>query len=154
MANDDKLVNLADLKEAFDTLKVDASQSASGLMSATDKTKLDGIAAGAQVNSITGVKGNAELTYRTGNVNLTLANIGIRSGTLVKDFSNGNNHTLFSEFALTGRPTTIILTPANRNVTMRYDWDNSSTYIDLYAHEVVDGSGVTGAVRFSYIIIP
>ena len=53
-----------------------ASQSADGLMSSTDKTKLDGIASGAQVNSITGVKGDAEADYRTGNVNLTAANIG------------------------------------------------------------------------------
>ena len=45
-------------------------------MSAADKTKLDGIAEGAQVNSITGVKGNAENSYRTGNVNLTPGNIG------------------------------------------------------------------------------
>ena len=50
-----------------------ASQSAAGLMSAADKTKLDGIAAGA---AVTGVKGNAESSYRTGNVNLTPANIG------------------------------------------------------------------------------
>lgn len=41
-----------------------------------EQTKLSGIAAGAQVNSITGVKGNSETTYRTGNVNLTAANIG------------------------------------------------------------------------------
>ena len=53
-----------------------ATQSADGVMSSTDKAKLDGIAAGAQVNSITGVKGNAESSYRTGNVNLTPANIG------------------------------------------------------------------------------
>jgi len=53
-----------------------ATQSADGLMSSTDKAKLDGIASGAQVNSITGVKGNAESSYRTGNVNLTPANIG------------------------------------------------------------------------------
>ena len=53
-----------------------ASQSAAGLMSAADKKKLDGIAAGAQVNSVTGVKGNAESSYRTGNINLTPANIG------------------------------------------------------------------------------
>ena|GEM_PF-1057281 len=43
---------------------------------AAEKTKLAGIAAGAQVNSITGVKGNAETSYRTGNVTLTPANIG------------------------------------------------------------------------------
>ena len=53
-----------------------ASQSVAGIMSAADKKKLDGIASGAQVNSITGVKGNAEGSYRTGNVNLTTANIG------------------------------------------------------------------------------
>ena len=41
-----------------------------------EKNKLAGIAAGAQVNSITGVKGNAESSYRTGNVNLTPANLG------------------------------------------------------------------------------
>ena len=59
-----------------DTTYSNATTSAAGLMSAADKTKLNGIAAGAQVNSVTGVKGNAETTYRTGQVNLTAANIG------------------------------------------------------------------------------
>jgi hypothetical protein len=54
----------------------EATTSASGLMSSSDKSKLNGIASGAQVNSITGIKGNAESSYRTGNVNLTPANIG------------------------------------------------------------------------------
>ena len=40
------------------------------------KNKLNGIEAGAQVNTVTGIKGNAESTYRQGNVNLTPANIG------------------------------------------------------------------------------
>ena len=61
---------------ATDTTYSAATQSANGLMSSTDKTKLDGIATGAQVNSITGVKGNSESSYRTGNVNLTAANVG------------------------------------------------------------------------------
>lgn len=43
-------------------------------MSSADKTKLDGITAGA---AVTGVKGNSETTYRTGNVNITAANIGL-----------------------------------------------------------------------------
>lgn len=60
-----------------DTTYSVATTSANGLMSSTDKTKLDGIASGAQVNSITGVKGNSESTYRTGNVNITAANIGL-----------------------------------------------------------------------------
>ena len=58
-----------------------ATQSADGVMSSTDKAKLDGIAAGAEVNSITGVKGDAESSYRTGNVNLTPANIGAPANT-------------------------------------------------------------------------
>lgn len=53
-----------------------ASADGAGLMSASDYTKLSGIEAGAQVNTITGVKGDAESSYRTGNVNLTPANIG------------------------------------------------------------------------------
>ena len=40
------------------------------------KDKLDGIENGAQVNTITGVKGSAEADYRTGNVEITKANIG------------------------------------------------------------------------------
>lgn len=50
----------------------------------TEKNKLAGIAAGAQVNSITGIKGAAEETYRIGNVNLTPSDIGAV-------IANGNN---------------------------------------------------------------
>ena len=55
------------------------TQSASGFMSKTDKTKLDNIEEGAQVNTVTGVKGNSESSYRTGNINITKANIGLGS---------------------------------------------------------------------------
>lgn len=44
-----------------------------------EKTKLAGIESGAQVNTITGVKGNAETNYRVGNVNITKANIGLEN---------------------------------------------------------------------------
>ena len=75
-----------------------ATTTAAGLMSAEDKTKLNGIAAGAEVNvqsdwnatsgdalilnkptipAAVAVKGNAETNYRTGNVNITPANIGL-----------------------------------------------------------------------------
>lgn len=49
-----------------------ATTSTAGLMSPDDKTALNNLKTGA----VTGVKGNAESTYRTGNVNLTPANIG------------------------------------------------------------------------------
>lgn len=41
-----------------------------------EKDKLNSIEAGAQKNTVTGIKGNTESSYRTGNVNLTSANIG------------------------------------------------------------------------------
>lgn len=49
-----------------------ATPTSNGLMSAADKTKLDGLGN----SNVTGVKGNVETTYRTGNVNLTPADIG------------------------------------------------------------------------------
>ena len=53
-----------------------ASHVKNGLMSATDKEKLDSIESEAQKNTVTGVKGSSEGNYRTGNINLTPANIG------------------------------------------------------------------------------
>lgn len=54
-----------------------ATNKTDGLMSAEDKSKLENIEVGAQKNTITGVKGDAETSYRTGNVNITKANIGL-----------------------------------------------------------------------------
>ena len=57
-----------------------------------DKEKLTNIEVGAQKNTITGIKGNEEDSYRTGNVNLTLENIGaaptIHQHT-ISDITNG-----------------------------------------------------------------
>ena len=77
-----------------DTTYSAATTSKAGLMSAADKTKLDGIASGAQVNSVTGVKGNAESTYRTGNVNITPANIGAAAASHNHSASNITSGTL------------------------------------------------------------
>lgn len=41
------------------------------------KSKLEGIEEGAQVNTVTGVKGDGETDYRTGNINITKGNIGL-----------------------------------------------------------------------------
>lgn len=58
-----------DKREGYDLSKNDFTDAL--------KTKLDGIQAGAQVNTVTGVKGNSESDYRTGNINITKANIGL-----------------------------------------------------------------------------
>ncbi len=75
-----------------------------------EKTKLAGIAAGAQVNSITGVKGNAETTYRTGQVNITPANIGLGN---VNNTADSAKSVLYAATAggvawgnVTGKPST------------------------------------------------
>ena len=80
-----------------DTTYSAATTSKAGLMSAADKTKLDGIASGAQVNSVTGVKGNAESTYRTGNVNITPANIGAAAASHNHSASNITSGTLSAD---------------------------------------------------------
>ena len=78
-----------------------ATQSANGLMSAADKKKLDGIAAGAQKNTVTGVKGNAESAYRTGNINLTPANIGAAAAS--------HEHEVYKVKRSTSRPSQFLL---------------------------------------------
>lgn len=89
------------------TTTATVTQSANGLMSASDKKKLDGIAAGAQVNTIIGVKGNAESSYRTGNVNITAANVG---AVPVTGCAMGG--------ALVAQANTAYTTPQVRNITM------------------------------------
>ena len=61
-----------------------------GAMLSGDKAKLDGIENGAQKNTVTGVKGDNEATYRVGNVNITKANIGLNNVDNVKQYSSNN----------------------------------------------------------------
>lgn len=69
-----------------------ATTTTAGLMSATDKTKLNGIESGAQVNTVTGIKGNSESTYRVGNVNITKANIGLGNVDNTADANKSVSH--------------------------------------------------------------
>ena len=63
------------------TTYANATTSTAGLMSPDDKTTLNNLKTGA----VTGVKGSNESAYRTGNINLTPANIGAVS---IEDFNN------------------------------------------------------------------
>lgn len=74
-----------------------ASSSTDGLMSKEDKTKLDSVEANAQVNTVTGIKGNAESTYRTGDVNITYANIGAAASNHNHNASDINAGTLSAD---------------------------------------------------------
>ena len=71
-------ISITDLTiSATDTTYSVATTSADGLMSAADKAKLDGIETGAQVNTVTGVKGSNEAEYRIGNISITKGNVGL-----------------------------------------------------------------------------
>ena len=96
---------------AQDTTYSAATTSAAGLMSSEDKTKLNGIAAGAQVNTITGVKGSAETSYRTGNVNITAANIGLGN------VENKSSETIRGELTKANVTTALGYTPPTTNTT-------------------------------------
>ena len=78
-------------------------------MSDEDKTKLDGIEAGAQKNTITGVKGDAESSYRTGNVNITKANIGLGN------VENKSSATIRGELTKANVTTALGYTPATQD---------------------------------------
>ena len=56
--------------------KVD-KETGKSLMTADEHTKLSGIETGAQVNTVTGVKGSNEADYRTGNISITKGNVGL-----------------------------------------------------------------------------
>ena len=59
----------------------------------TNTNKLNTIENGAQKNTITGVKGSAETNYRTGNINITPANLGI---TVVNNTTDANKSVKYS----------------------------------------------------------
>lgn len=68
--------------------KVSGKQLSTNDYTTTEKNKLAGIESGAQKNTITGVKGNAESSYRAGNVNLTPANIGAAAASHTHSIAN------------------------------------------------------------------
>lgn len=95
----------------------EATTESPGLLSAKDKAKLDSIASGAQVNTVTGVKGNAETAYRTGQVNLTPDHIGAlpASGTAVNASKVANKLTITGGATGTydgSAPVTVTIPPA------------------------------------------
>lgn len=91
-----------------------ATQSSSGLMSSTDKTKLDGVEEGAQVNTVTGVKGSSETSYRTGDINITKANIGLGN------VENKSSATIRGELTKANVTTALGYTPPQQDTNTTY----------------------------------
>ena len=66
---------------------------------------------GAQVNKVTGVKGNSESSYRTGNINITKANIGL------SNVENKSSETIRSELTKDNVVEALGYTPPTANTT-------------------------------------
>ena len=87
------------------------STTANGLMSYSDKIKLNGIESGAQKNTVTGIKGDAETAYRQGNVNITKENIGL------SNVENKNSATIRNELTKENVTKALGYTPPTTNTT-------------------------------------
>lgn len=90
-----------------DTTYTVASDTKNGLMSLEDKIKLNAIESGAQKNTVTGVKGDSESLYRTGNINITKANIGLGN------VENKSSATIREEITSANVTTALGFTPIN-----------------------------------------
>ena len=93
-----------------DTTYSVASETKNGLMSSDDKAKLNAIEAGAQKNTVTGIKGDSETLYRTGNVNITKSNIGL------SNVENKSSATIRGELTSSNVTTALGYTPLNSSL--------------------------------------
>jgi len=87
-------LNSVSLQNAVDEVNTKINTNTSSIN--TINSKLNGIESGAQKNTITGIKGSAESSYRTGNVNITPANLGI---TVVNNTSDSNKSVKYAASA-------------------------------------------------------
>ena len=127
---------------ATDTTYENATTTTAGLESAADKAKLDGIEPGAQVNTITGVKGGAETSYRVGEVNITKANIGLGN---VDDTADADKNVATAKTLATAR--NISLSGAVTGTATAFD---GSADVEIPVTSV-DGTKITGVIPLSSI---
>ena len=117
-----------------------------------EKTKLSGIAEGAQKNTITGVKGGSETSYRTGNVNITATNIGLGNvnNTSDKDkpISTATQTALNGKQAtVTGAATTITGSNLTANRALVSNANGKVAVSDVTSTELGYLDGVTSAIQ-------
>ena len=77
MSEDHTTLILKDSYGNETSISLASDEDVPGFLSVEDKAKLDGIETGAQVNKVTGVKGSAEASYRTGNVSISKDDLGL-----------------------------------------------------------------------------
>lgn len=140
--------------------KVSGKQLSTNDYTTTEKNKLAGIEDGAQKNTVTGIKGNAESSYRTGNVNLTPANIGAAAASHthaaadISDFTT-KVKTLQAADILSAEPTESTTTHTVNGVSVAYqigelvrvpDSESETGFKFFQLHAVTDGKAVWAAL--------
>ena len=88
--NSSSNLNSTNLQEAIDELNISINN---------NTNKLNTIENGAQKNTVTGVKGSSESNYRTGNINITPANLGITVINNTRDSDKSVNYSASSNYA-------------------------------------------------------
>lgn len=122
----DTLLNTkADMEEATSTK--------AGMFSSTNKVKLDGIEDGAQVNTVTGIKGSTETTYRTGEVNITAENIGLGN------VENKSSETIRGEITKSNVTDALGFTPP----TVEEALTSAKGYTDTKIADLINGAPTT-----------
>lgn len=105
-------------------------------------TKLSTIENGAQVNTVTGVKGSKESSYRVGNVSLTPANIGaVPTTRTVNGKALSENITLLAS--------DIGLANVNPTIVVTYEGD-AYNYLSAYWHELPTGVSLISLTEDAY----
>lgn len=122
----DTLLNTkADMEEATSTK--------AGMFSANNKLKLDGIEDGAQVNTVIGIKGSTETTYRTGEVNITAENIGLGN------VENKSSETIRGEITKSNVTDALGFTPP----TVEEALTSAKGYTDTKIADLINGAPTT-----------
>lgn len=111
----------------------EATSNKGGMFSAINKVKLDGIEEGAQVNTITGVKGSAETTYRIGEVNITSENIGL------ENVENKSSETIRGEITKANITNALGFTPPTAEEALT----SAKGYTDTKIADLINGAPAT-----------
>lgn len=98
---------------------------------AAEKNKLSTIESGAQANTLTGIKGDAESSYRTGDVNITPANIGAAA--------LEHTHLYAGSSSVSGAANSAVKLQTARSITLNGGLQGSASF-DGSSNSVIDGS--------------
>lgn len=156
--------------DGTDAILASATTTNAGVMSATDKTKLNGIEVGAQVNTVTSVAGKTGVITLTkgdvglGNVENTALSTWVGStaittlGTITSGTWNGTTIGTVTQGAVTAHQAALTITESQISDLGNYQPYNANTVVDAsYAHITVTSNSVSdGTSTFtgkSYTIV-